>query len=276
MTSHAAKHEGFWSELAMIGRRARQVWHMVPRRHKLAFAFAAVLMALTSATAVALPVAMGALVDAMSEAVQRQAPGDEMLQTAAKVLGLIAGLVLLREMLNVGRRYLVENTCTRIDKHMSVRVVSNLLRVDLASLTHEKIGSLHGRIFRSVDGSMRFLRAGFLDFFPAALTGLLALAVATARAPWMGLVMALAVPALVALTARQLLSQKDIRLQLIRSREELDGNVVELLGGLDYVRVADTHAQEVRRFAKSAEKRRRTELRHHLAMALFGRACRGQ
>jgi hypothetical protein len=42
---------------------------------------------------------------------------------------------------------------------------------------------------------MRFLRAGFLDFFPAALTGVLALVVATVKAPWIGLVMALAIPA---------------------------------------------------------------------------------
>jgi ABC-type transport system involved in cytochrome bd biosynthesis fused ATPase/permease subunit len=75
---------------------------------------------------------------------------------------------------------------------------------------------------------------------------------------------------LVALTPRQLLSQKDIRLKLIRTREELDGNVVELLGGLDYVRVADAHIHEVKRFAHSAEKRRQTELKHHVAMALFG------
>ena len=166
------------------------------------------------------------------------------------MLGLIAALVVLREIFNVLRRYLVESTCTRIDKHLSVKVVSRLLKVELASLTHEKIGSLNGRIFRSVDGFMRFLRAGFLDFFPAALTGVMALVVAFAKAPWMGLVMAAAIPAQVALTARQLLSQKDIRLKLIRTREELDGTVVELLGGLDYVRVADTQHHEVKRVAR--------------------------
>ncbi len=122
--------------------------------------------------------------------------------TAGKVLGFIAVLVLVREMFNVLRRFLVENTCTRIDKDLSVRVVSHLLTVDLGSLTHEKIGSLNGRIFRNVDAYMRFLRAGFLEFFPAALTGLMALVAAFCKAPWMGLVMALSIPASVALTAR--------------------------------------------------------------------------
>jgi ATP-binding cassette subfamily B protein len=262
----------FWSELRLICRRARQVWAMVPRRHKGALGFAAVLMGLTSATAVAVPLAMGRLVDDVGNGVRRGAPALELFWTAATILGLIAAFVLLRELFNVLRRFLVENTCTRIDKYLSVKVVSHLLTVELGSLTHEKIGSLNGRISRNVDAFMRFLRAGFLDFFPAALTGLLALVTAAVKAPWMGLVMAAAVPALVALTARQLLSQKGIRLQLIRNREELDGNVVELLGGLDYVRVADTRNLEVKRFARSAEHRRRTELKHHVAMMLFGSA----
>jgi ATP-binding cassette, subfamily B, bacterial len=256
----------------LICRRARQVWEMVPGSHKWAFAGATLLMGLTSFTAVGVPVTVGRLVDDMSEQVRRQAAADELLWTAGTLLGVIAALVLVRELFNVLRRYLVENTCTRIDKHLSIKVLSHLLRVELASLTHEKIGSLNGRIFRSVEGAMRFLRAGFLDFFPAGLTGLMALVVAFCKAPWMALVMAAALPVSVALTARQLLSQKDIRLELIRNREELDGTVVELLGGLDYVRVADTHAHEVKRFARYAEKRRRTELKHHLAMAFFGSA----
>ena len=50
----------------------------------------------------------------------------------------------------------------------------------------------------------------------------------------------------------------------------MDGTVVEQLSGLDYVRVANTHRQEVKRVASVAERRRARELRHHLEMALFG------
>ena len=38
---------------------------------------------------------------------------------------------LVREALNVLRRFLVENTCTRIDKDMCVRLVAHLMKVDL-------------------------------------------------------------------------------------------------------------------------------------------------
>ena len=80
---------------------------------------------------------------------------------------MIALLVLLRELLQVVRRYLVENTCTRIERHMSVRVISHLMQADLSELTHEKVGALHGKIFRSIGGYMRLLRLSFLDFVPA-------------------------------------------------------------------------------------------------------------
>src|SRR5207244_4220595 len=121
------------------------------------------------------------------------------------------------------RRYFVETTCTRIDRDMTVRVVSHLMKVDLESLTHEKVGALHGRVTRSIDGFGRFLRLGFLTFLPALLTGAFALATALLMQPWLGLVMAGVIPASVWLTVWQLSSQKGVRLKLLRSREEMDG-----------------------------------------------------
>src|SRR5581483_4224540 len=65
--------------------------------------------------------------------------------------------------------------------------------------------------------------------------------------------------------------QKGVRLRLIRSREDMEGTVVELLYGMDYVRAADTQEQEVAHVARVAEKRRAKELRHHSQMSWF--AC---
>ena len=77
-------------------------------------------------------------------------------------------------------------------------------------------------------------------------------------------------PLSLALTIWQIITQKGIRLDLLRTREAMDGTVVEQLGGIDYVRAAHTHRQEVRRVAQAAERRRSKELRHHFEMSLFG------
>ncbi len=80
------------------------------------------------------------------------------------------------------------------------------------------------------------------------------------------------IPLAVWLTIRQLISQKDVRLRLIRDCEEIDGTVVEQLAGIEYIRAANTHKEEIKRLAESTEKRRRRELRHHFEMSLFGAA----
>jgi len=271
-TRPAGPVQYFFRELRLLVRSALLVNRMVPKRHKAALGTAAGIMVLTSLVAIALPILLGELVDTVQRDHSQGVTGHTMFLAVVYYLGWIAGVVLLREALNLIRRFLVEATCTRIDKFMSVRVVSHLMQVDLSRFTHEKIGSLHGRIFRSVDGFMRLLRLAFLDFFPAVMTGVFALVAATTKQPWLGLVMLGVIPISLLLTAWQLVSQKNVRLQLIRSREELDGTVVEQLSGIDYVRVANTHQQEVKRVAKAAEKRRSREMGHHVAMSFFGAA----
>jgi ATP-binding cassette subfamily B protein len=267
---HPNQLKGLRTELRLILRRGRQVWKLVPLRYKLALGGAALLMAVTSAANTAMPLLLGSLVDRIKSGTEAGLGADALTRVAAVFLGLIALTYMLREGLQVARRYLVENTCTRIDRDMMVRLVGHLLKVDLSSLTHEKVGALHGRITRSVDGFVRLLRLGFLGFFPALLTGLFALGATVYKQPWIGLAMLGVIPTSIALTAWQLISQKGVRLKLLRTREDMDGTVVEQLGGLDYIRAANTVAREVRRVTKVAEAYRRREIRHHFEMSLFG------
>ena len=269
-TRENALSHSFRRELNLIIRRARKVWRLVPRRHKLGLGGAALVMALVSAVNTAIPLCLGRLVDSVQHNIEEGLNPDRLLPVAALYLGLIAGFYMLREALQVGRRYMVENTCTRIEKLMTIKLVSNLLRADLATLTHDRVGSLNGRIQRSIVGFVRFLRLSFLDFFPAVLMGVFALAAASAKQPYIGLVMLGVVPISVFLTVRQLISQKGVRLSLVRSREVMEGTVVEQLSGIEYVRAANTHHREVERVARAAEKRRAKELRHHLHMSLYG------
>ncbi|MGL4554113.1 MAG: ABC transporter ATP-binding protein, partial [Gemmataceae bacterium] len=162
------------------------------------------------------------------------------------------------------------NTSTRIEKAMTIRVVGHITRMDLGTLTAEKVGALQGRIGRSVSGLVRFVRLGFLDFFPPLLTGAFALTAAVTRQPVLGAVMAGVIPFSLYLTMRQLMSQKGVRVELMRKREEMDGAVVELLGGLDYVRAANTQGAEIDRVRRAAESRRQLERDHHWRMSLYG------
>jgi len=251
-----------------------RVWRLVPFRSRCTLGGAVAIMLAGGAVGAAIPVLLGRAVDSIAEPSAAADLGSGFLPGVPRpillCLGLLGAAYLVREALQVVRRYLVEETSTRLEKHLFVTLVAHVLTTDLNVLTHEKVGVLHGRIARSVGGSVRFLRATFLDFLPALASGSLALATALATDWRLGLLMAGVIPLSLGITVRQLNSQRDVRLALMRSRERIDGIVVERLGGIEQIRVADTHRREVERLAIEAERLRGTELRHHFVMSLFG------
>ena len=177
----------------------------------------------------------------------------------AAIPGMIGGLYLVRELVTMVRRYYVESACARVEQLFIVRVIGHLLRADLATFADDKIGTLQGRISRSCVGAVRFLRLMLLDFLPPLATGLLALLTALWKQPILAAVMAAMIPASVWLTMRQIASQKGVRLRLIRGRELIDGAVVELLGGIDYIRAAHTEDHELQRLERAAKDLRKLE-----------------
>ncbi len=247
----------------------KQAWQMVPGWHRAALGGASTMMALNSLANTIQALLLGGLVDRVHLGIDTTPP-KELFWQAMGLLGIIASLYLMRETFNVLRRYMVENTCTGLNRDMQVRVVGHVLRYDMQQLNSEKLGTMHGRIFRSVDGLIQFVRLMFLDFMPAILTGLFALVAALLKQPVLGLIMLGVVPLSVFLTLRQLKSQKGVRLQLMRDCEEVDGTVVEQLSGAEYIRVANTFDPELDRLNQMTNRRRKRELKHHFEMSLFG------
>ncbi len=263
---------GFRHEAYLIWTHARKAWGLLSPRFKWAFAGASVLMAAISLCNTVFPLLLGQLVDALKSGADEALPPANMYGVVARFLALIGGTFFVREALQVTRGYIVENTCTRVEKSMTVHAISHLMKADLTALSQEKIGALHGRLSRSVVGFVRFIRLAFLDFLPPLVTGLFALIAALTKQPLLALVMAAVIPLSLYLTLRQLTSQKGVRLALIRSREEMDGTVVEQLGGMESVRAANAHDREVERVARAAERRRQMESRHLLSISLFSSA----
>lgn len=269
------KPESFWTELVTIGRRMGQVWKLLPNGQRWPLIAAVLLMFIGGASNTVIPVLMGQMVNVVKDA---SPPGSvapppdfrPMATATGWYLGLIGLAYILREALQIGRRYLVERTCTKLQQHLFIDVVSHLLMADLANASQDKVGAIHGRMQRSVGGSVRFLRVGFLDFLPAIFSGGLALATVTAQQPWLGLAMAGIIPISLFITIKQLASQKGVRLELFRCQEDMDGTVVEQLTGIDDIRAANTHEREIRRVTKAAETLRGKEIHHHFVMSLFG------
>lgn len=185
---------------------------------------------------------------------------------------LIALIIIVREALTVYRKYLVENVKTQTEKKQTVATISHILKADNSALESLRIGTLHGRIFRSIEGLVRLIKLGFIDFLPTAFAALAALIIALTQKPLVASLMVLVIPSGLYIIMKQISSQKGIRIQLLRGKERIDGNVVEVLGGLETVRSLDTTGYEVNRIETSAEQLRRREIKHHIQMAFYDSA----
>ena len=258
------------AELGLLARRATQVWPFVAVEDRLTLGAAALIMGVTSAANTGVALLLGQLVDRIQTGARDQFSHTQMYWAAGWILLALAGIYVFREGLNIVRRAFVERSVSRLNRDMQLKLVGHALRGDLTSLSGEKVGVLHGKIFRSVDGLVRFVRLMFLDCLPALLTGLFAILAAASKQPLLGLIMLGVIPLALYLTMRQLKSQKGVRLSLMRDCEEIDGAVVEQLGGAEYIRVAHTYNHEMLRLTQCAEKRRVREVKHHFEMSLYG------
>ena len=264
----AEKKRSLLGDVGTVWAHRKQIWRLVLPADKAGFIAGVVIMALVAAIETwGIAVLIGTFFDRVSGFAGK--PPSEWTGFVVRMLAILAGAYTLKESLNLLRRWIVTRTTTRIERNMTVRLVGHLLKVDLGVLARERIGSLHGRISRSVEGFVKFLRVSFSDFVPAILTAVFALAAGIQQEWRIGLVMICIVPLSILLTIWQVTSQKGVRAALLQAKEGLDGTVVEQLGGLEYIRAANTYPLEVARVESAAESRRERETRHSVAMGRF-------
>jgi len=247
--------------------RGRQVWGMVAKRDKLVLASAGLIMAVVAACSTSVMTLIGRLVNSID--VYKEADDGTFFRVIGLYLLAIAGLFVFSEVLQVVRKYIVQNTTTRIERDRVVSLVMHLLRVDLADLGRERAGGLQGRISRSVEGFVKFIKIGFQDVLPSLFMAGFALIAVFAENWKVGLLMAGILPVSGFIVVRQMMSQKGIRMDLMKTKEGLDATVVEQLGGIEYIRAANTHQNEADRVLVMADARRVKEIFHHTAMARF-------
>ena len=236
---------------------------LMEKPEKTALVFASFLMLITGILTNLPAVILGRLVDKLVGI------DNFDLSIAIPFIALIIGVTLVREALTVVRKYFVENVATQTDKKQTVNVIEHLLKTDIANINQQQIGSLHGRIFRSIQGMIKIIKLGFLDFFPVFFSALAAIIIALTQKPLLAGVMILVIPVGLFLIVWQVSSQKGIRVALLRGKEKIDGTVVEMLGGIETVRALNTENKEVTKVEEVAEGMRKKEIRHHIFMALF-------
>ncbi|MBI2600549.1 ABC transporter ATP-binding protein [Candidatus Daviesbacteria bacterium] len=241
----------------------KRSWNMLDKGEKLYLVIASSLMLITGILTNLPAVILGRFIDQIAKQTSFN------FESALPFIILVSVIILTREALTVIRKQLVHSVITQTDKKQTVKVIDQLLKTDIEFLSSYQIGSLHGRIFRSIQGLIRLIRLTFMEFLPVFFSAVAALFIALSQKPLLASMMVLVIPAGLFIISKQISSQKGVRVFLLRGKEEIDGKVVEMLSGIETIRVANTYKEEVSKIEQFAEKLRVKGIRHHLFMALF-------
>ena len=85
----------------------------------------------------------------------------------------------------------------------------------------------------------------------------------------LALLMLLVIPIGIIIVFRQISTQRGIRVELMNEKSNMDGVMVELINGIEVIRVVDSSDQEIKRFDHKSEYLRQKEMKHHRSMAFY-------
>lgn len=245
-----------------------KLWHkvysMLTRKQKRNFVFILVIMIASAILSQLLPLAIGDLTnDVLSQS-------DLSFTKVIPFLVFILLITVSNEILKVIRRLLVEDTSTSFAKTARTRAIDALLHAPLNFFRKNMIGHIHGRLNRSLEGVVKLIKLVFMDFAPAVFNGIAAIIVIFSQLPpELAFLMFMVVPVGTIIVLRQISTQKGIRVQLMEEKSTMDGAVVELINGIEVIRVTDNVSTEVERFDNQSENLRSKEMRHHRSMAFY-------
>ena len=242
----------------------KKLYNLLDFRQKLNFVFILIIMILSAGLAQITPKAIGWLTDDIF--LQEQISFDKIVP----ILLIILVANIINQLIIILRRIMVEDTATQTEKKARGIVISSLLKASLKYFKNNMTGNIHGRLNRCLEGTVKLEKLIFMDFAPAIFNSIAAIIVIFVTLPvYLTLLTLLVIPIGIAIVFRQISTQKGIRIELLETKASMDGSIVELLNGIEVIRMSDSNAIEERRFDDKSEFLRNKEMRHHLQMAKY-------
>ena len=242
----------------------KKIYKLLDKKQKIRFIIIVLIMIISAVLAQMTPKAIGWLTD---DILSKDSISFE------KVIPFLIFILIVNvvnEIIKIVRRVLVEDTATRTEKKARGMVIKSLLMAPLSYFRKNMTGNIHGRLNRCLDGTIKLEKLLFMDFAPAIFNSIAAIITIFITLPIaLALPMMLVVPIGVFIVLKQIKSQKGIRVELLNSKSEMDGTIVELINGIEVIRICDSLDFEINRFDNKSEFLRAKEMKHHKAMALF-------
>jgi len=247
-----------------FGQILKKVYKLLDKKQKVCFGFIVLIMIISATLSQMTPKAIGWLTD------------DILMQSEVSFMKVIPFLIIIlvvnvtNEIIKIIRRVMVEDTATKTEKKARGLIIKSLLMAPLSYFRENMTGNIHGKMNRCLEGTVKLEKLLFMDFAPAIFNSIAAIIVIFTTLPIvLALPMMLVIPIGVLIVFRQISSQKGIRVELLESKSQMDGTIVELINGIEVIRISDSVEFETNRFDDKSELLRSKEMKHHKAMAKY-------
>lgn len=242
----------------------KKIYKLLDTKQKLRFILIIIIMIVSAALAQMTPKAIGWLTDDILT------KNEISFNKVIPFLVFILIVNVVNEVIKIFRRVLVEDTATRTEKKARGMVIKSLLMAPLSYFRKNMTGNIHGRLNRCLDGTIKLEKLLFMDFAPAIFNAIAAIITIFLTLPiTLAMPMLLVIPIGVFIVLKQIKSQKGIRVELLESKSGMDGTIVELINGIEVIRICDSLDFEIKRFDDKGEFLRVKEMKHHKAMAMY-------
>lgn len=242
----------------------KKIYKLLDTKQKLRFILIIIIMIVSAALAQMTPKAIGWLTDDILT------KNEISFNKVIPFLVFILIVNVVNEVIKIFRRVLVEDTATRTEKRARGMVIKSLLMAPLSYFRKNMTGNIHGRLNRCLDGTIKLEKLLFMDFAPAIFNAIAAIITIFLTLPiTLAMPMLLVIPIGVFIVLKQIKSQKGIRVELLESKSGMDGTIVELINGIEVIRICDSLDFETKRFDDKGEFLRAKEMKHHKAMAMY-------
>ena len=242
----------------------KKLYKILNKNQKIMFGIIVMIMIVSAGLTQITPKAIGWLTD------------DILIQNEISFIKVIPFLLLIlivnvaNEIIKILRRVMVEDTATKTEKLARGMVIKSLLMAPLSYFRENMTGNIHGRMNRCLEGTVKLEKLLFMDFAPAIFNSVAAIITIFITLPFiLALPMMLVIPIGIFIVFKQISSQKGIRVELLESKSQMDGTIVELINGIEVIRISNSVDFETNRFDDKSEFLRKKEMKHHKAMAVY-------
>ena len=242
----------------------QKIYRLLDKKQKIEFIVIILIMMVSAGLAQLTPKTIGWLTDDILT------KNNIEFKNVIPFLILILVVNVVNEIIKIVRRVMVEDTATKTEKKARGMVIKSLLMAPLSYFRENMTGNIHGRMNRCLDGTVKLEKLLFMDFAPAIFNSIAAIITIFITLPIkLSLPMLLVIPVGIFIVYKQISSQKGIRVELLESKSQMDGTIVELINGIEVIRICDSVDFEVNRFNNKSEFLRAKEMKHHKAMAIY-------